>query len=100
MVETTAEANALADAVVNCSSGLFDVEWRGDVVVEKAIYLADGSALTINGVGANAGMDGQVSGSPSASDARLRVTLLRWEGLERSLAIASSVTPSAMTYRG
>lgn len=61
VVESTAQVQALAGAVSNCSGGVFEVEWRGSVVVEEAIIVTNGCVLNITGVGMNAGMDGKVS---------------------------------------
>ena len=50
MVETSAQARALA-AAVNCSGGSFEVEWRGSVIVDTPIYVVDGTVLTVSGSG-------------------------------------------------
>eukprot|EP00752_Nemacystus_decipiens_P017698 g15868.t1 len=61
VVENAAEAQALTTAV-NCSGGSFEVEWRGTVVVDKPIYVVDGTTLTITGVaGSMASIDGSSS---------------------------------------
>lgn len=57
VVETSAQAQDLA-AAVNCSGGLFEVEWRGSVIVRESIYVADGTVLSVSGDGANAVVDG------------------------------------------
>ena len=58
LVETSAEAQALVSAV-NCSGGLFEVEWSGHIVIDQAIYIADGTVLTIRGDGLSAVVDGK-----------------------------------------
>ena len=50
VVEDSTQARALAQAV-NCSGGTFDVLWKGFVTVERTIYVASGTVLTITGVG-------------------------------------------------
>ena len=61
VVDDTAQAQALTTAV-NCSGGSFEVEWRGTVVVDEPIYVADGTTLTISGVsGSTASVDGNSS---------------------------------------
>lgn len=57
VVETSAQARALA-AAVNCSGGSFEVEWRGSVVMDEPIYVTNGTALAVTGVGSDAVMDG------------------------------------------
>ncbi|CAM9601541.1 unnamed protein product, partial [Ectocarpus fasciculatus] len=61
VVGDSVQALALAEAV-NCSGGWFEVEWVGSVVVNKTIYVADGTVLTITGAaGSNAALDGNSS---------------------------------------
>ena len=50
MVEDSTQAEALAQTV-NCSGGTFDVLWKGFVTLERTIYVASGSVMTITGVG-------------------------------------------------
>ena len=50
MVEDSRQAEALAQTV-NCSGGTFDVLWKGFVTLERTIYVASGSVMTITGVG-------------------------------------------------
>ena len=57
VVEDSAQAGALAEAV-NCSGGSFEVFWRGEVVVDKTIYVFDGTVLNVTGAGPTASMDG------------------------------------------
>ena len=57
VVETSAQAQALA-AAVNCSGGSFEVEWRGNIVVDEPIYVIDGTVLGLTGAGSSAVMDG------------------------------------------
>ena len=56
-VNSTAEARALAEAA-NCSGGVFDVSWEGNVVVDKTIWVVDGTVFNVTGVGSSAEMDG------------------------------------------
>lgn len=60
VVQDTAQATSLAEAV-NCSGGVFDVEWRGNVVVENVISVGGGTMLNITGIGERPTMDGKAS---------------------------------------
>lgn len=76
VVETTAEANPSADSML-CSSGAFEVEWRGYVPVNRTFYVIDGTVLDVGG-GSDAVAD--VGGSTqlvSASNGTLRVNDLQ-----------------------
>ena len=57
MVENTTQARALADAV-KCSGGVFHVSWKGNIIVDKPIWVFGGTVLNVTGVGLNAEMDG------------------------------------------
>ncbi|CAM9191106.1 unnamed protein product [Ectocarpus sp. 13 AM-2016] len=57
VVETSEHAQALA-AAVNCSGGLFEVEWKGNAVVNDTIFVGDGTVLTVAGADSNAVIDG------------------------------------------
>lgn len=57
VVDDPADVHPLA-AAVSCSGGSFDVEWRGNVVVDDTIYVVDGTVLTIVGVESSAVIDG------------------------------------------
>lgn len=57
VVSDSASATALAEAV-NCSYGAFNVEWRGSVVVDRAIHIADGTSLRVSGSGSGATIEG------------------------------------------
>lgn len=57
VVNSTRQAVDLAEAV-NCSGGSFEVEWRGHVLVQVPIYVADGTVLTITGFNSSAVMQG------------------------------------------
>lgn len=50
VVEDTAGATDLANSVV-CTGGVFDVEWRGHVVVTETIWITGRTAVNITGVG-------------------------------------------------
>lgn len=50
VVEETATAAILAENV-SCSGGIFYVEWRGHVVVDRTIHIGLGTTLHITGVG-------------------------------------------------
>lgn len=56
-INTTAQAQALADAVI-CSGGNFEVQWKGHVDVEQTIQVVDGTSLRISGVGPGAVLNG------------------------------------------
>ena len=60
LVDTSAQARALA-AATNCSGGSFEVEWRGNVVVEKAIHVVNGTILTVIGDGMSSVIDGDAA---------------------------------------
>ena len=57
VVQTTAQAYNLAEAS-NCSNGIFNVKWIGDVIVNKTILVVDGTVMNIKGVGTEAVIDG------------------------------------------
>lgn len=57
VVNDSKSAMALA-AAVNCSSGVFNVEWKGKIVVEDEIYVAGGTSLYVAGSGLEAEMAG------------------------------------------
>ncbi|CAM9233132.1 unnamed protein product [Scytosiphon promiscuus] len=57
VVENTAQATSLS-AALNCSGGLFEVEWRGSVEVSQTFYVAGGTTLLITGAGSDAAIDG------------------------------------------
>eukprot|EP00752_Nemacystus_decipiens_P002289 g2167.t1 len=57
VVDSSAQAQTLA-ATVSCSGGLFEVEWRGAVVVGEPIYVVNGTVLTVTGAGSEAVIDG------------------------------------------
>lgn len=60
VVDSSAQARALT-AAVNCSGGSFEVDWRGSVVVDEPIYVADGTALTVTGASPDAVIDGNAA---------------------------------------
>lgn len=55
-VNDTAGASSLARAV-NCSGGVFEVEWRGHVLVGDTMWVSSGTELRITGTGAGAVAD-------------------------------------------
>ena len=57
VVTNTMQARAMAKAV-HCSGGKFSVEWRGNIAVEKTIYVSGGTVLRLSGWGNSSGMDG------------------------------------------
>lgn len=57
VVDTFVQAQAMA-AAVNCSGGSFEVEWRGAVIMDGPIYVADGTILTVTGASSEAVIDG------------------------------------------
>lgn len=48
VVEDSADAVALANSI-NCSGGIFDVEWNGNVTVEKTIWIMGGTVVNVTG---------------------------------------------------
>lgn len=56
-VEETAQATALAGAI-NCTGGVFEVEWTGNIVVKETMVVLDDTTLNVTGIGPVAGMDG------------------------------------------
>ena len=59
-VENSEQARALA-AAVNCSGGLFEVEWRGKVVLDETIPVVGGTVLTVVGADNGAAIDGKAA---------------------------------------
>ena len=57
MVEAFEDVSILAETVY-CTSGEFEVEWRGHVVLEQGIVVPGGTVLNVTGVGPNATIDG------------------------------------------
>lgn len=52
------QATALASAIYR-SGGDFEVAWGPtDVLVEKTVFVVNGTGLNVTGVGSNAGLDG------------------------------------------
>lgn len=60
MIEDSAQGNALA-AVANCSGGVFEVEWRGNIVVTQPFQVVNGTTLTITGNGSGATICGDAA---------------------------------------
>lgn len=50
VVDDTASATALANSLKNCSGGVFEVEWKGHVVVTQTIRVVDGTTLRVTGI--------------------------------------------------
>lgn len=57
VVESDEDARALAEAV-NCSGGVFHVDWRGHVSLNASIYVLGGTVLNITGTGAGPAVAG------------------------------------------
>lgn len=57
VVHDTVAASAPAEAV-NYSGEVFNMEWEGGVVVDHAIYTADGTSIHVAGADSGANMDG------------------------------------------
>ncbi|CAM9859094.1 unnamed protein product, partial [Sphacelaria rigidula] len=57
-IEDTATATALAAAVNQCSGGVFNIKWTGNVVVEREIHVAGGTSLNVAGSDSAAAMEG------------------------------------------
>ncbi|CAM9831329.1 unnamed protein product, partial [Ectocarpus fasciculatus] len=49
LVEDTADAIELANAI-DCTGGMFDVEWRGSVIVPQTLWISEGTTVNITGV--------------------------------------------------
>eukprot|EP00752_Nemacystus_decipiens_P002518 g2363.t1 len=60
LVETSAQARALV-AATNCSSGSFEVEWRGHIAVDEPFHVVDGTVFTLRGAAPGAVIDGNGS---------------------------------------
>eukprot|EP00904_Undaria_pinnatifida_P003224 jgi/Undpi1/12902/HiC_scaffold_7.g02568.m1 len=85
VVEDTAQARALAEGV-NCSGGSFEVIWEGDVVVDKTIYVVDGTVLNITGA------PGKISSMVGSSTSRLLTVVnasVRVTGISLSYGVAT-----------
>lgn len=100
-VESPTQATALA-GTVNCSGGVFEVRWKGGVVVDQAILIVDGTVLNVTGIGSGAGMDG--SGSSrlfTVINSSLHVTNMYLRSGHTAVggAIAAAAT-SSMTFDG
>lgn len=78
VVNDTASAVTLAEAVGCCSGGVFEVEWRGRVTVNRTILISGGTVLHVFGVGSSPVMDG---GTSTQVIAAVNVTL-RVENLQ------------------
>lgn len=79
VVEDSAGASDLANAT-NCSGGVFDVEWVGNVQFPETIHVADGTVLSIRGAGAGAVADGSSRNQfLNVFDATVHVSGLRIE---------------------
>lgn len=57
VVKTTQEASNLAEAL-NCSGGVFEVEWHGNVAINQTLRIVEGTILNMTGSGPSAIMDG------------------------------------------
>ena len=57
-ISNTADATALA-AALDCSGGMFYVEWNGEIVVDQAITVLEGTLLNVTGASSEAGVDGR-----------------------------------------
>ena len=57
VVENTVQALAVAEAV-NCSGGMFNVDWKGNVVVNKTIVVAGNTVVNVTGVASGGIIDG------------------------------------------
>ena len=57
VVGNTSQARALAEAL-NCSGGVFNVKWRGSVVIDITLSVFGGTVLNVTGISSGAVMDG------------------------------------------
>lgn len=65
VIETLTQAQDLAETIY-CSGGSFEVEWVGNVAVDRTISVVEGTVLNITGVGTSATMDASGSVLPLA----------------------------------
>ena len=100
MVEDSTQAEALAQTV-NCSGGTFDVLWKGFVTLERTIYVASGSVMTITGVGEpstaviDGGLQTQILTAVDASLHVINVTFSLGSSVFGGAIVASA---SSMTF--
>lgn len=57
VVEDAMDVKALAEKI-NCSSGIFNVEWRGSILINTEIAVSHGTVLSVTGVEPGAIIDG------------------------------------------
>lgn len=77
-VQDTSSAVELAEAIANCTGGDVEVQWRGQVTVETAIRVKDGTVLRITGVDSETEANGGgANGLFSVLNASLHVHNLR-----------------------
>ena len=57
VVERLDDVHVLAETV-NCTGGAFEVEWKGNIVVDEGIVVPTGTMVNITGIGPNATIDG------------------------------------------
>ena len=57
IVENATQARALADAV-RCVGEVFNVTWKGKIIVDETISIVNGTVLNIAGIGSDAIIDG------------------------------------------
>ena len=57
MIDDTASARSLAEAV-NCTGGTFNVTWKGRVIIDRTIYVAEGTTIYLAGIDAESEVDG------------------------------------------
>ena len=57
VVEKPADVIDVVEAVY-CTGGKFEVEWRGNIIVDQDIVVPIGTVLDVTGIGANATIDG------------------------------------------
>ncbi|CAM9289335.1 unnamed protein product [Discosporangium mesarthrocarpum] len=52
-VDNTAAARSLAEELMSCSDGIFEVMWTTTVNVESTIHVSNGNVLSVNGTGSS-----------------------------------------------
>lgn len=92
VVEDTSDAYALAEAISDCSDGVFEVQWRGHVSVNRTIHVTDRTSLKVIGAVGGAVVDGMWMSRPFAvENASLILT---------DLEVINGVAPINNSYGG
>ena len=97
-VEDTSGARQLAEAL-QCTGGLFNVEWSGIVVMDRTLSISNGTVLTVSGIDANATIvgDGNV-GLFSVMGATLHLQNITLSNGSATYGGAISASRSRLTF--